>query len=70
MSAGKEDFLDFTIKIVETSLELMRIKSQEIGNSPVTKHVFIFDLEGFSLAVSLNKCRTQVLAKLIYVFIL
>ena len=29
----------------------MRKKSQEVGSSVVTQHVFIFDLEGFSLAV-------------------
>ena len=52
LSTGKEVFLDFTIKIVETSLALMRRKSQEPAQSPITKHVFIFDLEGFSLTVS------------------
>ena len=50
-SASKEDFVDFTIKIVETSLNLMRKKSLEVGSSLVTQHVFIFDLEGFSLGV-------------------
>ena len=49
--AGKDDFIDFTIHIVETSLALMRDKSLEDGASPVTQHVFIFDLQGFSLAV-------------------
>ena len=51
LSVSKEDFVDFTIKIVETSLNLMRKKSQEVGSSVVTQHVFIFDLEGFSLGV-------------------
>ena len=51
-SASKEDFIDFTIRIVETSLSLMRTKSQEDGSSIVTQHVFIFDLEGFSFGVS------------------
>ena len=50
-SASKEDFVDFTIKIVETSLTLMRTKSQEDGSTHVTQHVFIFDLEGFSFGV-------------------
>ena len=50
-SAGKDDFLDFTIKIVETSLTLMRLKTKENPTSPVTQHVFIFDLDLFSLAV-------------------
>lgn len=52
--AGKDDFIDFTIHIVETSLALMRKKTQEDGSSAVTQHVFIFDLEGFSLAVHFN----------------
>ena len=56
--AGKDDFIDFTIHIVETSLALMRKKSLEDGSSSVTQHVFIFDLEGFSLAVKylLKEC--------------
>ena len=49
--ASKDDFIDFTIHIVETSLALMRQKCLEDGSSSVTQHVFIFDLEGFSLAV-------------------
>ena len=44
LSTGKDVFLDFTIKIVETSLALMRRKSQETAQAPITKHVFIFDL--------------------------
>ena len=51
LSDSKDDFVDFTIKIVETSLNLMRKKSQELGSSVVIQHVFIFDLEGFSLGV-------------------
>ena len=45
-----EEFLDFTLKIVECSMSLMRKKSQSSGK-PVTQHVFIFDLDGFSLMV-------------------
>lgn len=52
LSAGKEDFLRYTVRIVETSLQLMRLQSQQRAAAPVTQHVFIFDLEGFSLAVS------------------
>ena len=40
------------MRIVETSLQLMRLQSQQRAAAPVTQHVFIFDLEGFSLAVS------------------
>ena len=46
-----EEFLDFTLKIVECSISLMRKKSQILGK-PVTQHVFIFDLDGFSLKVN------------------
>ena len=52
--ASKDDFIDFTIHIVETSLALMRQKCLEDGSSSVTQHVFIFDLEGFSLAVKIS----------------
>ena len=45
-----EEFIDFTLKIVESSMMLMRKKS-ESSDKPVTQHVFIFDLEGFSLLV-------------------
>ena len=45
-----EEFVDFTLKIVECSMLLMKKKSQMSGK-PVSQHVFIFDLEGFSLKV-------------------
>ena len=48
--ASVEEFMDFTLKIVECSLHLMRQKSAETSK-PVTQHVFIFDLDGFSLKV-------------------
>ena len=54
-----EEFLDFTLKIVECSMRLMRKKSQSSGK-PVTQHVFIFDLDGFSLMV-----RTHISQQLI-----
>ena len=47
---SKEEFMDFTLKIVECSMLLMEKKSQMSGK-PVSQHVFIFDLEGFSLKV-------------------
>ena len=46
-----EEFVDFTLKIVECSMLLMKEKSQ-LSRKPVSQHVFIFDLEGFSLKVS------------------
>ena len=49
--ASVEEFMDFTLKIVECSLHLMRKKSAETSK-PVTQHVFIFDLDGFSLKVT------------------
>ena len=45
-----EEFIDFTLKIVECSMLLMKKKSQITGK-PVDQHVFIFDLDGFSLKV-------------------
>ena len=48
---SKEEFMDFTLKIVECSMMLMRKKSQMSGK-PVSQHVFIFDLDGFSLKVN------------------
>ena len=47
---SKEEFMDFTLKIVECSMLLMKKKSRMSGK-PVSQHVFIFDLEGFSLKV-------------------
>ena len=49
---SKEEFIDFTLKIVECSMLLMKKKSQMSGK-PVSQHVFIFDLEGFSLKVKI-----------------
>jgi len=68
LSTGKDVFLDFTIKIVETSLALMRRKSQEPAQSPITKHVFIFDLEGFSLTAATNSDTLEILRRLISVY--
>ena len=51
--ASVEEFMEFTLKIVECSLHLMRKKSAETSK-PVTQHVFIFDLDGFSLKVPSN----------------
>ena len=67
-SASKEDFVDFTIKIVETSLQLMRIKSSENSSAPVTQHVFIFDLQGFSLQAATHTETMDILRKLISVY--
>ena len=47
---SKEEFMDFTLKIVECSMLLMKKKSRMSGK-PISQHVFIFDLEGFSLKV-------------------
>ena len=49
--ASVEEFLDFTLKIVECSMLLMK-KTETL----VTQHVFIFDLKGFSLKVLLRIC--------------
>ena len=49
---SREEFMEFTLRIVETSMLLMREKTLALG-SPVYQHVFIFDMEGFSLKVNL-----------------
>ena len=51
---SKEEFMDFTIKIVECSMMLMKKKSSQLGKA-VNQHVFVFDLEGFSLMVNTGK---------------
>ena len=45
-----EEFIDFTLKIVETSMLLMDCQYRMSGKE-VSQHVFIFDLEGFSMKV-------------------
>ena len=57
---SKEEFMDFTLKIVECSMLLMKKKSQMSGK-PVSQHVFIFDLEGFSLKVMLDNVHLHFL---------
>ena len=66
-SCGKDDFLKFTIKIVEVSLLLMRRKTVETGRS-VTQHVFIFDLADFSLAAATHPATIDLLRKLITIY--
>ena len=66
-SCGKDDFLKFTIKIVEASLLLMRRKTVETGRS-VTQHVFIFDLADFSLAAATHPATIDLLRKLITIY--
>merc|ERR1712024_364253 len=46
----------------------MRKKSQELGSSVVTQHVFIFDLEGFSLGAATNSDTLDILRKLISIY--
>jgi len=62
-----EEFLDFTLKIVECSMSLMRKKSQSSGK-PVTQHVFIFDLDGFSLITATHGPTIEILQRLISVY--
>ena len=44
-SVSTEEFIDFNLRLVETSVHLMKEKG-------ATKHVFIFDLQGLTLKVS------------------
>jgi len=62
-----EEFLDFTLKIVECSMMLMRKKSEILGK-PLTQHVFIFDLEGFSLKAATHGPTIELLQRLISVY--
>merc|ERR1719402_1934201 len=62
-----EEFLDFTLKIVECSMRLMRKKSESSG-TPVTQHVFIFDLDGFSLITATHGPTIEILQRLISVY--
>ena len=48
---SREDFMNFTLRIVESSILMMR-KQSLILQKPVSQHVFIFDMEGFSVKVS------------------
>ena len=64
---GKDDFLKFTVKVVETSLFLMRRKKAELGRA-VTQHVFIFDLKNFSLAAATHSATIDLLRKLIAIY--
>ena len=43
--------MEFTLRIMETSMMLMRQNTLATG-SPVYQHVFIFDMDGFSLRVN------------------
>ena len=47
---SKEEFMDFTLRILESSI-LMMSKKSLVSDVPVSQHVFIFDMEGFSLKV-------------------
>ena len=55
------------MKVVETSLFLMRRKTAELGR-PVTQHVFIFDLANFSLAAATHSATIDLLRKLIAIY--
>ena len=48
---SREEFMEFTLRIMETSMMLMRQNTLATG-SPVYQHVFIFDMGGFSLRVN------------------
>ena len=47
---SKEDFIDFNLRIIESSMMMMKKNSIAIQN-PVSQHVFIIDMEGFTLKV-------------------
>ena len=47
---SKEDFIDFNLRIIESSMLMMR-KSSIAIQKPVSQHVFIIDMDGFTLKV-------------------
>ena len=47
---SKEDFIDFNLRIIESSMLMM--KKNSVAQKPVSQHVFIIDMEGFTLKVS------------------
>ena len=55
------------MKVVESSLFLMRRKTAELGR-PVTQHVFIFDLKDFSFAAATHAATIDLLRKLIAIY--
>jgi len=63
----KEEFVDFTIQIIEKSMAYMRQKTKEL-NGPVTQHIFIFDLEGFSLTMATHTPTLDILQRLISIY--
>merc|ERR1719180_471195 len=63
----KEEFVDFTIQIIEKSMANMRQKTKEL-NTPVTQHIFIFDLEGFSLSTATHTPTLDILQRLISIY--
>jgi len=64
---SREEFVDFTIRIVETSLDLMRQRSEATG-TPVTQHVFVFDLMGFTLGAATHGPTLDILQRLMAVY--
>ena len=48
---SREEFMEFTLRIMETSMMLMRQNTLATG-APVYQHFFIFDMDGFSLRVN------------------
>ena len=50
---GREELLDYILKMLETSLEIMRIRQESNGvdEKSVLKHIIIIDLLGLTLQV-------------------
>ena len=50
---GREELLDYILKMLETSLEIMRIRQESNGvdEKTVLKHIIIIDLLGLTLQV-------------------
>jgi len=66
-SVSKQDFIDYTLRIVETSLALMRESSRKHG-APVYQHTFIFDMSGFTFKDATHTPTLEVVQQLITIY--
>ena len=58
--------MNFTLRIVESSILMMRKQSLSL-QKPVSQHVFIFDMEGFSVKVSFAIMSAYITTSICYI---
>jgi len=66
-AVSKQDFIDYTLRILETSLTLME-ESTRRTKSPVYQHTFIFDMDQFSLKDATYGPTLEVVQALISIY--